>query len=113
MIDELRLTLETISLILGLLMVVLAIDLARRVRNWDESTMATRLFLRATLLQRVLVLLAVAVVLFVLMPLSVLGFLLTNVEILDVIHDVSHLLFVSLMLMGLWWLRKLRAAREA
>lgn len=112
MTDSIRLILETTSLALGLVMIALAIGFANRVRRLDESTLATRLFLSAAVLRRVPVFLAVAVVLFVTMPIAILGFLLTNVEILDTLHDVSHLLFVAVLLTGLWWLRKLTAAPQ-
>lgn len=105
--DPLRLMIEGLAFVLSLLLVVLAVRLARRLHRMDRAALSAEMFLLAPLVREFSVAFAVAIALFVTMPVSILGYLLTDDRMLEVVHDVAHLLFLIVVLVGVLGLARL------
>lgn len=107
MISEMRWALETVGMILSLVLIVYSLHLARRLAKMDEAALSVRMFLDARRIRYFLVTFSVALLLFVAMPLSILAYLWTDDDSLEVVHDASHLVFLLAVLAGYWGLARL------
>lgn len=105
--NELRFLIEIVAFVLSVVLVLLAGRLARRLRRLGRAELSAEMFLLAPLIREFLFAFALAVALFVTMPISILGYLLTDEDVLEVVHDVSHLLFLVVVLVGVLGLRRL------
>ncbi|MFA5861725.1 MAG: hypothetical protein WDA16_08515 [Candidatus Thermoplasmatota archaeon] len=92
--------LEALSLLLSLLLIVVVARLARRITRLSEPEFSTLLFLRATAIRRSLIFLAVAITIFVAIPMSDLAGRVIDRDTFEVIHDFAHFVFLGLVLGG-------------
>ena len=104
---EIRAALEVAALLLSLALIVVAFRTARRMGRLDEASLSTTLFLHANLVRRFLVAFALAALLFVAMPVSILAYLFTDRDAFEVVHDASHVVFLLLVLGGAYQLSRL------
>lgn len=107
-----RIVLETISLLLGMGLIVVAWATTRRLAQLDEARLSAAMFLKARLVRRFLLVFAIAVVLFVAMPASILAYTFTDADAFELFHDGTHLMFVVLVLIGSVQLARLTKASQ-